>query len=118
MYFTADAASKTDFSNGDLFLYTNDERAMITRAGFKGKVGEWKYLLMAAYLFELGYDVAMALKDSVSTSPGCEACGVSPTSFEALREAMRPLDAAGDGRRGAGIGREHLRSNVCNCRLI
>ena len=31
---------------------------------------------MAAYLFELGYELALARKDDVSDSPGFESCGL------------------------------------------
>ena len=41
-----------------------------------GKSGEQKYMQMAAYLFELGYDLALAKIDNVSESPGFEGCGL------------------------------------------
>jgi hypothetical protein len=31
---------------------------------------------MAAYLFELGYELALARRDNVSDSPGFEGCGL------------------------------------------
>jgi hypothetical protein len=41
-----------------------------------GKTGDQNYMQMAAYLFELGYKLALARKDDVSNSPGFESCGM------------------------------------------
>jgi len=76
-YFTNDAASRTDFSNSGLFLYTNEEKRRISSVNFSGKSGEKKYLQMIAYLFELGYDLAISPRCNVSKSPGFEGCGLN-----------------------------------------
>jgi hypothetical protein len=39
-------------------------------------MGKQKYMQMAAYLFELGYELALACRDNVSDSPGFEGCGL------------------------------------------
>jgi hypothetical protein len=39
-------------------------------------MGKQKYMQMSAYLFELGYELALACKDDVSDSPGFESCGL------------------------------------------
>ena len=39
-------------------------------------MGEQNYMQMAAYLFELGYKLALACRDNVSNSPGFEGCGL------------------------------------------
>jgi hypothetical protein len=43
---------------------------------FSGKSGEEKYMQMIAYLFELGYDLAVSPRRNVSKSPGFEGCGL------------------------------------------
>jgi len=81
-YFTMDAASRTDFSNSGLFLYTNEEKRRISSVNFSGKIGEKKYMQMIAYLFELGYDLAISPKRNVSKSPGFEGCGLRAVQEE------------------------------------
>ena len=76
IYFTNDAASRTDFSNSGLFLYINEEKQRISSVNFSGKSGEEKYMQMIAYLFELGYDLAVSPRRNVSKSPGFEGCGL------------------------------------------
>jgi hypothetical protein len=44
-----------------IFSYTNEEIKWISALNFRGKSGEQKYMQMVAYLFELGYDLALAL---------------------------------------------------------
>jgi hypothetical protein len=39
-------------------------------------MGDQKYMQMAAYLFELGYELALALKDDISDSPEFKSCGL------------------------------------------
>lgn len=59
-----------------IFSYTNEEIEWISALNFRGKSGEQKYMQMVAYLFELGYDLALAPRDNVSDSPGFEGCGL------------------------------------------
>jgi hypothetical protein len=81
-YFAANAASRSDFSNSGLFLYTNEEKQRISSVNFSGKSGEQKYMTMIAYLFELGYDLAISPRRNVSNSPGFEGCGLQPLKEE------------------------------------
>ncbi len=57
-------------------MYTKEEVKWISNLNFRGKTGEQKYMQMAAYLFELGYELALARKDNVSDSPGFQSCGL------------------------------------------
>jgi hypothetical protein len=59
-----------------LLEHTAEEEEWISNINFLGKSGEQKYMQMAAYLFELGYDLALAKIDNVSESPGFEGCGL------------------------------------------
>jgi hypothetical protein len=59
-----------------LLEHTAEEEEWISNINFQGKSGEQKYMQMAAYLFELGYDLALAKIDNVSESPGFEGCGL------------------------------------------
>jgi hypothetical protein len=59
-----------------LLEHTAEEEEWISNINFQGKSGEQKYMQMAAYLFELGYDLALAKVDNVSQSPGFEGCGL------------------------------------------
>ena len=43
---------------------------------FSGKSGDFKFMHMVAYLFELGYDVALSIKNNVSESPGFKGWGL------------------------------------------
>jgi hypothetical protein len=56
-------------------MYTREEEKWISNLNFRGKTGDQKYMQMAAYLFELGYELALARKDDVSDSPGFKSCG-------------------------------------------
>jgi len=62
--------------SGGMLMYTTEEEKWISNLNFRGKKGNQKYMLMAAYLFELGYELALARKDDVSDSPGFESCGL------------------------------------------
>ena len=77
-YFDKAQASTKAFSkhynDGGLFLYNEDEYNFIRRTSFSGKVGELKFMQMCAYLFEIGYDLAIG--PNVSRNPGFEGCGV------------------------------------------
>ena len=66
-----------DFNDGGIFFHSQKDLARIRTANFSGAATEeYKFLRMVAYLFELGYDVALGRKDNVSDSPGFEACGL------------------------------------------
>jgi len=66
-----------DFSeDGGIFFYTADEKAAVRRTHFSGKVGDFKFMDMISYLFELGYDLALSPANNVSDSPGFEGCGL------------------------------------------
>ena len=59
-----------------MLIYMTEEEKWISNLNFRGKQGDQKYMQMAAYLFELGYELALARKDNVSDSPGFESCGL------------------------------------------
>jgi hypothetical protein len=60
-----------------MLLYTREEEKWSSNLNFRGKTGDQKYMQKAAYLFELGYKLALARKDDVSDSPGFESCGLN-----------------------------------------
>jgi hypothetical protein len=62
--------------SGGLLIFMEEEEKWISALIFRGKMGERKYMQMAAYLFELGYELALACRDNVSNSPGFEGCGL------------------------------------------
>ena len=62
--------------SGGLLIFTEEEEKWISALNFRGKTGGEKYIQMAAYLFELGYELALARRDNVSDSPGFEGCGL------------------------------------------
>ena len=65
------------FSSSDgLLEHTKEEAEWINKLNFTGKSGEQKYMQISAYLFELGYDLALAPLDNVSQSSGFEGCGL------------------------------------------
>lgn len=78
--FSRDAATpvafSTDYGDGGIFFYTEEEKGRVSRANFSGKNGEQKFKQMVAYLFELGYDLALSFRHNVSKSPGFEGCGL------------------------------------------
>ena len=57
-------------------MYTKEEEKWISGLNFRGKTGKQKFMQMNAYLFELGYELALARKDDVLDSPGFESCGL------------------------------------------
>ena len=65
-----------DVSEGGLFLYSKEEKERIRRTNFNGKSEGKKFMQMIAYLFELGYDLALSRSHNVSQSPGFEGCGL------------------------------------------
>ena len=64
-----------DFSEGGIFFYTEEEKEYVRKC-FPGRTEEEKFIQMAAYIFEFGYDLALALRHNVSESPGFEGCGL------------------------------------------
>ena len=65
-----------DYDEGGIFFYTREEKEAVRRTNFSGKAGNKKFTEVVAYLFELGYDLALSLKNNVSDSPGFEGCGL------------------------------------------
>ncbi len=57
-------------------IYTEEEEKWISKLNFQGKTGKQKYMQMAAYLFELDYNLALVWKDDVLDSPGFKSCGL------------------------------------------
>ncbi len=74
--FSAECPPGCFSKSGGLLMYTKEEEKWIRDLNFRGKTGNHKNMQMAAYLFELGYELALARKDNVSDSPGFEACGL------------------------------------------
>ena len=68
-------ALSTDYNDGGLFIYTKEEKEWIGTL-FSERTLEQKYMQMVAYLFELGYDLAIGRTDNISDSPGFEGCGL------------------------------------------
>ena len=66
-----------DYNDCGIFFYSDEERALLEKANFKGRTNGEKYLDIVSYLFELGYDLALSRTDNVSSSPGFEAFGVN-----------------------------------------
>ena len=67
---------RKDVAEGGLFLYSKEEKEHIRRTKFNGKSEDKKFMQMVAYLFELGYDLALSRIHNVSQSPGFEGCGL------------------------------------------
>ena len=61
-----------DYTDGGLFIYTKEEKEWIGSLSFSGRTLEQKYMQMVAYLFELGYDLAIGRTNNISDSPGFE----------------------------------------------
>ena len=70
------SAFHRDIKDGGVFTYSSTERAYIESANFPGKSGHQKYMEMAAYLFETGYELCLSWKYNASESPGFEGCGM------------------------------------------
>ena len=68
--------SKDYHDKEGLFLHKKEELEWINRLHFSGRSGEQKYVQMVAYLFELGYDLAIGRFSNISDSPGFEGCGL------------------------------------------
>ena len=74
---TAATTFAKDFDAGGLFLYSEEERKLISQTKFYGREGDAKYSEMVAYLFEIAYDIAISPRHNKSDSPGFEACGLN-----------------------------------------
>ena len=59
-----------------LLIHDNDDADWISNLKLNGKQLNEKYHQMIAYLFELGYDLAISRIHNVSNSPGFEGCGL------------------------------------------
>ena len=73
---TAAAVFAKDLGNGGLFRFTDEEKKFIRNTKFSNREGDEKFAEMAAYLFEIGYDIALSPRNNKSGSPGFEACGL------------------------------------------
>ena len=65
-----------DVAEGGLCLYSKEEKGRTRRTKFNGKSEEKNVMQMIAYLFELGYELALSRTHNVSQSPVFEACGL------------------------------------------
>ena len=80
----ANRFAKNYDDEGGIFFYTADEKKSVLGTKFPGKNGNRKFMDMVAYLFELGYDLALSRSNNVSKSPGFEACGMMPVIHQEL----------------------------------
>ncbi len=60
----------------DCFFFTKDEKDLVRKVNFHGRTNSKKFLEMVAYLFELGYDLAISKRHNVLNSPGFEGCSL------------------------------------------
>ena len=74
--YSADCPPGCFSKSGEMLMYTREEKKWISNLNFWGKTGDQKYMQIAAYLFELGYELALTRKDDVSDSPGLKSCGL------------------------------------------
>jgi hypothetical protein len=74
--FLADYPPGCFSKEGGLLIFMEEEGKWTSALIFWGKTGKQKYMQMAAYLFELGYELALARRDNVSDSLGFEGCGL------------------------------------------
>mmetsp|Transcript_4579 Transcript_4579/g.6952 ORF Transcript_4579/g.6952 Transcript_4579/m.6952 type:complete len:175 (+) Transcript_4579:847-1371(+) len=66
-----------DFDSGGLFCWTQAERDLVRSTKIRGGDGHMhKFAAVAAYGFELCYDLAISRRDNLSESPGFEAFGL------------------------------------------
>ena len=71
------AAFQQDESVGGLFFMNEEEQQRIRALKLRGKDhAQQKFAVMTAYMFELGYDLALSPLCNVSKSPGFEGCGL------------------------------------------
>ena len=66
-----------DYDAGGLFHFTDDEKKSITNTNFDGRGVDGKFAEMAAYLFQLGYHLAISPRNNKPDSPNFEACGIN-----------------------------------------
>ena len=67
---------RKSYYEGGIFFCTADERRAILRTNFRGNMEVQKFMEMVAYLFELGYDLALSPSDNVLRSPGFKGYGL------------------------------------------
>lgn len=65
-----------DLSEGGIFFYSEEEKAKIRGTNINGCKDGQKFTRAIAYLFEIGYDIALSSEFNVSESPGAEAFGL------------------------------------------
>ena len=65
-----------DYREGGIFLHTKEDEDKIRRTNLNGRPDSEKFLEFTAYLFELGYDLALSKEFNVSKSPGFEGFGL------------------------------------------
>ena len=65
----------SELENKGIFLYNTEEKQKINKMSLSGRSTTMlKRIDMIAYLFELGYDLAISPADNVSQNPGFESC--------------------------------------------
>ena len=63
-----------DVSDGGIFLFDEADKENIKKVNFRGmNTFKEKGVEMISYLLELAYDIAIAPRDNISSSPGFEA---------------------------------------------
>ena len=62
-----------DESDGGVFLFNNADKENINKVNFRGlNTFKEKAIEMIAYLLELAFDISIAPRDNISSSPGFE----------------------------------------------
>ena len=79
--FDSDAVAESkvfakNHADDGIFFYSDEQQVKIWSCKFSRKPDVQKFSGMAAYLFELAYDLALSPSNNVSDSPGFEACGL------------------------------------------
>ena len=75
---TIPSAFSTDYhEDGGIFFYTPQEKERVLNTNVAGKEGNLRFIPMAAYMIELGYDLAIGCGEhNVSGSFGFEVFGI------------------------------------------
>ena len=71
-----DVCCKDYVKESGIFFYSAEEKRKISGINFRGRTDKGKFMEAIAYLFELGYDLALSREFNVSRSPGFEGFGL------------------------------------------
>ena len=93
-----------NYGYGGIFFYTADKKVLVRCTNFCDKDGNRKFMEMAAYLFELGYNLTLYQSNNVSKSPLTSdrtyhhvvvvvCCNVITIMFDTVDDTLLPLPA-------------------------